>query len=110
VTSEVEAEDLPGGALYRCAQEGATRVLYLNTAHPFYTELYSGPGSTPRLRAGLEVLLWALVNGEVDADAGTDRRQFYERERVSVWSPEVADALQVLSRIALVEEEEEIAA
>lgn len=110
VTSEVEAEDLPGGAFYRCTQEGATRVLYLNSAHPFYTELYKGPASTPRLRAGLEVLLWALANGEVDAEDGGERRQFYERERVSVWSPEVADALQVLSKIALVEEEEEIAA
>lgn len=109
-TREVEPEDLPGGPFFRCVQEGGTRVLYLNTAHPFYTELYQGPSSSPRLRAGLEVLLWALANPEVEAEPGSSRRQFYERERASVWSPEVADALKVLSKIALVEEEEEIAA
>lgn len=109
-THDVEPEDMPGAPFYRSVQEGGTRMLYLNTAHPFYTELYQGPGATARLRAGLEVLLWALANAEVDADAGSERRQFYERERVSVWSPEVADALQVLSKISLVEEEEDIAA
>ena len=79
-------------------------------AHPFYTELYAGPGSTPRLRAGLEVLLWTLGDAEVDADPDSDRRRFYERERVSVWTPHLADALEQLKKIALVDEGEAIAA
>jgi hypothetical protein len=104
-THDVETEDLPGAPFYRCVQEGADRMLYLNSAHPFYTELYSSAASTPRLRAGLEVLLWSLGNAEVDADPGSDRRMFYERERASVWSPNVADALSVLKDIPVVDTE-----
>jgi hypothetical protein len=108
VTHLVELEDMPGAPFYRCVQEGGTRVLYLNVAHPFYIELYAGPGATPRLRAGLEVVLLTLGDAEVDADPGSDRRMFYERERGSVWSPGLADALTVLKNIAVVETETEI--
>lgn len=110
VTHTVETEDMPGAPFFRCVQEGGTRVLYLNVAHPFYTDLYSGPGSSPRLRAGLEVLLWTLGNAEVDTDPDSDRRRFYSRERASVWTPHLADSLEQLARIALVEEDEEAAA
>lgn len=109
-THIVETEDMPGAPFYRCVQEGGTRVLYLNVAHPFYTDLYGGPSSTPRLRAGLEVLLWTLGNAEVDADPESDRRRFYDRERSSVWSPQLADALAVLKSINLVEAEDSPAA
>lgn len=102
-THDVETEDLPGAPFFRCVQEGGDRVLYLNSAHPFYTEMYASAASTPRLRAGLEVLLWSLGNAEVDADPGSDRRMFYERERASVWSPNVADALSVLKDIQVVD-------
>jgi len=103
----VETEELPGAPFFRCVQEGGTRVLYLNIAHPFYTEVYGGPGSSHRLRAGLEVLLWTLGNAEVDADPESPRRQFYERERASVWTPQMADALKILKTIAVVEAEAE---
>jgi hypothetical protein len=106
-THIVETEDSPGAPFFRCVPEGGTRVLYLNVAHPFYTSLYQGPGSSARLRAGLEVLLWTLGNAEVDADPDSDRRQFYSRERVSVWTPHLADALGQLKNIAAVGEEEE---
>lgn len=106
----VDTEDMPGAPFFRCVQEGGTRMLYLNVAHPFYGELYAGPGATPRLRAGLEVLLWALGNAEVDADPDSDRRMFYERERASVWTPNLADPLQALKTIAVVEEREAEAA
>lgn len=98
---EVDTEDLPGAPFYRCVQEGGTRVLYLNVAHPFYTELYQGPGGSPRLRAGLEVLLWTLGEAEADSDPESDRRTFYERERSSVWSPYLADSLKTLKGIDL---------
>ncbi len=103
----VDTEDLPGAPFFRCVQEGGTRVLYINVAHPFYTELYTGPNSTPRLRAGLEVLLWTLGNAEVDADPESDRRKFYERERSSVWSPHLSDSLTALTTISVVETEVE---
>lgn len=107
VDHDVDTEDMPGAPFFRCVQEGGTRILYLNVAHAFYTELYAGPGSTPRLRAGLEVLLWTLGNAEVDADPDSDRRRFYERERASVWSPHLADALQVLKGVSVMESEDD---
>jgi Histidine kinase-, DNA gyrase B-, and HSP90-like ATPase len=107
VTRLVDTEDMPGAPFYRIVQEGGTRVLYLNIAHPFYTELYTGPNATPRMRAGLEILLWTLGNAEVDADPESDRRHFYVRERGSVWSPHLADALSMLTQISVVETEVE---
>ncbi|TFV62049.1 hypothetical protein E4P41_08600 [Geodermatophilus sp. DF01-2] len=98
---KVETEDMPGAAFFRCVQEGGTRVLYLNVAHPFYTELYQGPGSNPRFRAGLEVLLWTLGNAEVDSDPDSPRRAFYEQERAFVWSATLTAALNTLKLIDL---------
>jgi Histidine kinase-, DNA gyrase B-, and HSP90-like ATPase len=103
----VETEDLPGAPFYRCEQRGGQRVLLLNIAHPFYTDLYMGQGTTPRLRAALEILLWALGDAEVDADPESDRRRFYENERPSVWSPIVAEALKSLRTIAVVNDDSE---
>lgn len=97
----VDTEDLPGAPFFRVVQEGGTRVLYLNVAHPFFTDLYEGPGSNPRLRAGLEVLLWTLGNAECDAEPESDRRTFYEHERATVWSPFLANALKSLATIDL---------
>jgi hypothetical protein len=106
-TLMVDTEDHPGAPFFRCVQEGGTRVLYLNVAHEFYTELYAALGAGPRLRAGLEVLLWTLGNAEVDAEPGSERRRFYERERSSVWSPWLSDALAELQTISIVETEVE---
>lgn len=103
----VDTEEMPGAPFFRCVQEGGTRMLYLNVAHQFYTEVYAGPGSTPRLRADLEILLWTLGNAEVDAEPDSERRHFYERERSSVWSPGLEDALKALKTISVVETEAE---
>lgn len=101
----VETEDLPGAPFYRCQQRGGQRVLLLNVAHPFYTDLYAAPGVTVRQRAALEILLWTLGESEVDGDPDSDRRKFYERERPSVWSPYLADALMSLRTIQVVADE-----
>ena len=103
---EVETEDLPGAPFFRCEQRGGQKVLLLNVGHRFYTDLYMGSGTSPRLRAGLEVLLWTLGIAEVEADPESDRRNFYERERGSVWSPYLADALMSLGKIEIVAEPE----
>ncbi|MEU4339491.1 ATP-binding protein [Micromonospora lupini] len=103
----VETEDLPGAPFFRCVPRGGQRVLCLNVAHPFYIEVYAAAGSTPRTRAAIEILLWTLGEAEIDADPDTDRRRFYERERASVWSPYLAEALTSLRSIAVVGVEQE---
>jgi len=103
----VETEDLPGAPFFRCEQRGGQRVLLINRAHPFYTDLYAGPSSDARLRAGLEILLWALGETEVDADPTSDRRRFYESERPQAWSPYLKDALVSLRQIETVDDDDE---
>jgi hypothetical protein len=103
----VETEDLPGAPFFRCEQRGGQRVLLLNVAHPFYTDLYAGPTSDTRLRAGLEILLWALGESEVDADPVSDRRRFYEAERPQTWSPYLKDALVSLRQIETIDDDHE---
>lgn len=103
----VQTEDVFGAPFFRCEQQGGQRVLVINTAHPFYTEVYMAPGSTPRLRAGLEILLWTLGNAEVDSDPGSERRRFYEQERPLVWSQNLAQAITSLSRMSIVTDADE---
>jgi hypothetical protein len=103
----VETEDLPGAPFYRCIQRGGQRVLLINVAHPFYTDLYGGPDSTPHLRAALELVLWTLGDAEVDAEPDSDRRNFYEAERQQVWSPNLKVALNALRTIDLTDDEDE---
>ena len=98
----VETEHLPGAPFYRCEQRGGQRVLLLNTAHRFYTDLYRAAPSTAFMRAGLEILLFALGEPEVESEPESDRRRFYERERASVWSPFVEDGLSSLSKVEVV--------
>src|SRR5207244_7210652 len=64
---KVVAQSNVGAPFFNVEQIGGQKVLYLNTAHRFYTDLYSGPESTPRLRSGLEVLLFVLGESELDA-------------------------------------------
>ena len=93
---KVTERSLPGGPFFSVEQVGGQRVLYLNTAHRFYTDLYAGPESTPRLRAALEVLLFVL--GESELDAAGERQLFYQAERM-YWSTRLHVVLDRLDHI-----------
>lgn len=84
-----------GGPFYYPELRGGQRVLVLNEDHRFYTKVYAGPESTPRLRAAIEVLLWAQADSEIDAT--DERRQFYESER-GEWSNRLHTALGELEK------------
>lgn len=92
----VEFETLPGAPFYRIVRRGGPKVLYINTAHRFYTKLYA-PAEDPQLRAALELLLWALGETELDAEPGSDRRRFYEEERHE-WSRRLNILLDILDK------------
>lgn len=93
---KVVEERMPGAPFYRMEQMGGQKVLYINTAHRFYTDVYAGPDSTPRLRAALELVLFVL--GECELDAEKDRRSFYETER-GEWSNRLRLALEQLNKM-----------
>jgi hypothetical protein len=103
----VETEDLPGAPFFRCVPRGAQRVLLINEAHPFFTDLYGAPDTTVRTRAALEVMLWTLGEAEIEASPDSDRRRFYEAERQQVWSQYLKDALNSLRTIEVLDDGDE---
>jgi hypothetical protein len=92
----VNSESMVGAPFFRVDQIGGQKVLYLNTAHRFYKDVYAGPDSSPRMRAGLEVVLFAIGSGELNAEG--DLLTFYETER-GRWSSRLNTALTQLANI-----------
>ncbi len=71
--------------------------MFLNTAHRFYTELYTGADSTPATRAALEVLLFSI--GDCINSAPDQVRAMYDLE-LPEWSKRLDYALLQLGRRA----------
>jgi hypothetical protein len=92
----VLTESMPGAPFFRMNQIGGQKVLSLNTAHRFYKDVYAGPDSGPRMRAGLEVVLFAIGSGELNAEG--EMLTFYETER-GRWSTRLNTALSQLADI-----------
>ena len=101
---KVEEESIPGGPFYRPQQMGSQFILWLNTAHRFYTDVYAGPESTPHLRASLELLLFNL--GEAELDSPRERQMFYQTERQGTWTARLATLLDLLDQLSGVEDDE----
>jgi Histidine kinase-, DNA gyrase B-, and HSP90-like ATPase len=92
----LQTESLMGAPFFRVEQVGPQKVLYLNTAHRFHKDVYAGPDSSPRMRAGLEVVLFAIGACEIGAE--DERQTFYETER-GAWSARLNTALAQLEKI-----------
>jgi len=88
-------ENIPGGTFYRVEPIASQVHLIINQAHPFFTSVYAGPESTPRLRAGLELLLFVMA--ECELDASVERQLFYDSERRE-WSQRFSTALRLLEQ------------
>lgn len=92
---KVERESHAESPFYRLERHGTQQILYLNTAHRFFTDIYAaidGPKSA-RLRTSLELLLFAL--GSCEQDAEGSGRFWYASERVE-WSKRLAATLSQL--------------
>lgn len=88
-------ENIPGGTFYRVEPIASQVLLIINRAHPFFTSLYAGPDSTPRLRAALELLLFVMA--ECELDASVERQLFYDSERRE-WSQRFNTVLRLLEQ------------
>jgi hypothetical protein len=64
----------------------------INTLHPFYSKVYD---ATPEVKAALEVLLFVLAEGELEAEG--DFESFYRSARTS-WSERLHYALDELKQ------------
>lgn len=83
VNYKVEHESSPGAPFFRTEQLGGAKVLFINTSHRFFGEVYMGADSSPSVRASLEVLLFVI--GDCQLDATQDGRVFYQTE-ILQWS------------------------
>jgi hypothetical protein len=88
---KVELRAIDEGPFYKPERLGRQRRLLINTAHPFYSAVYD---KHPDARAALEVLLFVLADGELDAEG--DREAFYKGARLQ-WSERLLHALDELT-------------
>lgn len=91
---KVELESAPGGNFMRCDFLGTVKVLYINRAHRFYSDVYDGPKSSPEVKAALEVLLLAI--GDNILDAPEEVARVYKTE-LPQWSLKLDLALERLA-------------
>jgi hypothetical protein len=96
-------EALEGAPFYRTDLFGPQTRVWINTRHRFYTEVYDGLRTMPRVRASVELLLFTLAAEELTADG--DREIFYRQER-KAWSDRLELLLQLLDRKASLVEEQ----
>lgn len=90
---KVRTESNEGAPFYRLAQVGGQKVLYINTAHRFYLDLYAHRLSSPHVRYALETLLFVL--GTCEVQSTDERHLFYQTER-NEWSRRLTAALTKL--------------
>ena len=80
------------GPFYQPKVVGEQKRVILNTAHPFYTRVYT---AAPEARSALEVLLFVLADAELRAEG--EKETFYKAARQE-WSERLRYALERLSR------------
>lgn len=88
---EVEFDAIEEGPFYIPKRLGQQKRIIINTAHPFYSKVYN---QATGIKSALEILLFVLADGEIDAH--DDRAEFYKNERVNCWSPMLRHALDKL--------------
>ncbi len=87
----------PDAPFYRIEQLGGQKVLEVNQAHPFFSQIYAALGADRFVRAGLEVLLFSIGESELDAAGNHDKALFYTVEK-KAWSDRLAIALDSLEK------------
>ena len=94
---KVEYTDHVGAPFFSIIQRGGMKVLQINRAHNFFTDVYASPEATPFLKSAIDVLLFSIGDCELDALGNQDKTTFYTVER-SAWSERLSVALGVLQQ------------
>jgi len=95
---KIEAEHgRPTQPFFEMDQVGPQTVVYLNTGHRFYTDVYGALGENDvAIRSGIEALLVCIARAELSK--GGDDRVFYMQERAA-WSEDLAKALEIIPQL-----------
>lgn len=81
----IELESAKDGPFYRTAYLLQNTIVYVNTDHPFYANLYSKVEDIPDARIAVEMLLFALARGERMALTEPEGRKWYKCQ-IQNWS------------------------
>ncbi|MGD9602453.1 MAG: ATP-binding protein [Gammaproteobacteria bacterium] len=101
---DIGVEAIEEGPFYIPRRMGEQKRIVLNTAHPFYSRLYAKASGD--VRSALQVLLFVLADGEIDADG--HRGIFYKAER-GFWSGQLAIALSSLTTQGTLDDDASVA-
>ena len=88
---DVTFEAIGEGPFYLPKRLGEQKRVIINTAHPFYTRVYT---AAEEVKSALEVLLLVLADAELESAEG-DARVFYRSARQQ-WSERLRHALENL--------------
>jgi hypothetical protein len=80
---KIAYESVEGAPFFRMEVVGPQTRVVINQTHPFYTDLYASPQSTPQLKSALDLMLYAIGSCELET-TGT-KELFYQTERFQ-WS------------------------
>jgi len=100
---KIEAEHgRPTQPFFEMDQVGPQTIVYLNTGHRFYTDVYGALGEGDvAIRSGIEALLVCIARAELSK--GGDDRVFYMQERAA-WSEDLSKALEIIPQLLSQEE------
>jgi hypothetical protein len=101
---DIDFEAMEEGPFYIPKRMGEQKRIILNTAHPFYSRLYAK--ASGEVVSALQVMLFVLADGEIDADG--HRATFYKSER-NFWSGQLAIALTSLISQGTLDDEASLA-
>jgi len=101
---DIDFEAMEEGPFYIPKRMGEQKRIILNTAHPFYSRLYAK--ASGEVVSALQVMLFVLADGEIDADG--HRSTFYKSER-NFWSGQLAIALTSLISQGTLDDEASLA-
>lgn len=86
----------PGGRFFEIDQVDGTRILWINTEHAFYRDIYAHPDLTPWLRHGLELMLYTAGDKVLRGRGGAVQTL---NKMIEQWSEDLANALDELSDV-----------
>ena len=95
---KIEAEHgRPTQPFFEMDQVGPQTIVYLNTGHRFYTDVYGALREDDvAIRSGIEALLVCIARAELSK--GGEERVFYMQERAA-WSEDLAKALEIIPQL-----------
>ena len=83
------------GPFYRAEQVGGQVVIYINTAHRFYTDLFHNPRTDAFMKNALAMIIFVLGHSELRVT--DEKRKWYKIER-NAWSIKLDTSLETLAK------------